>query len=84
MSYKSSFEAETSLIELEKDLQRANESNGVLESEMNDLRRKLLDMEIRKNDLRESIRKGRENIKRIESELRVIKTTFWRLKNDGL
>jgi chromosome segregation ATPase len=84
MGYKTSFEAETAMLSFEKDLQKSSESTGLLESEMNDLRRKMLDMEIRKNDLKESIRKGRENIKRIESELRTCKIEFWRLKHENL
>lgn len=84
MTYKSSFDAEEALIDLEKQLQTASKSAGVLEQEMNELRRRMLDMEIRKNDIREGIRKGKENIKRIESELRLTKIEFWRLKNENL
>jgi chromosome segregation ATPase len=84
MTFKSSFDAEEALIDLEKQLQTTSKSAGVLEQEMNELRRRMLDMEIRKNDIREGIRKGRENIKRIESELRITKTEFWRLKNENL
>jgi hypothetical protein len=49
--------------------QTASANMGVLEVEMNELRRKMLDLEIRKNDLGYSMKKGRENIKRIESDM---------------
>ena len=84
MAYKTRDEAELAQLQLEKDFQMASASTGVLEQEMNELRRKMLDQEIRKNDLREGIRKGRENIKRIESELRIARTEFWRLKGENL
>ncbi len=84
MAYATSFDAETALIQFEHELQEATRAYGVVEQEMNEHRRKMLDMEIKKNDLRELCRKGRENIKRIESELRLAKTHFFRLKAENL
>ena len=84
MGYKSSFEAESALIQLERELQDAGKNIGVLETDMNQHRREILEMEIRKNNLREAIRKGRENIHRMESEARIAKTEFWRLRGANL
>jgi DNA repair exonuclease SbcCD ATPase subunit len=84
MNYKNSNEAELALIQFEGELREANRCMGLIEQEQNGIRRHILEMEIKKDDLREPMRKAKENIKRIESEMRVAKTEFWRLKNEGL
>jgi predicted nucleic acid-binding Zn-ribbon protein len=84
MSYKSSFDAETANIKQENELQQAVKDYGVVESAINALRRESLDLDIKIADLREPHRKARETIKRLESELRVSKAEFFRLKNANL
>jgi peptidoglycan hydrolase CwlO-like protein len=84
MPYKSSYDAETAILQLENELKQAIKDSGIIEGEINTLRRKALEIEVQKDDLREPMRKSRENIKRIEIELRTTKTEFWRLKNENL
>lgn len=83
-AYKSSFDAETALLKFEDDLRVASLAQGVIDQEINTLRRQILELEIMRTDLSGAGRKGRENIKRIESEIRTAKTIFWRLRNENL
>jgi hypothetical protein len=82
--YKSSIDAETALLQLERELQEASRAHGTVEQEMNLHRRAILEMELKRNDLAGVLRKSRENIRRIESEMRIAKTEFWRLKGENL
>ena len=82
--YENSSKAESAQIQLEKDLQEASRAYGVVAQWMNEIRRKIMEMDIKRHDLSEIARKGRENIRRIESEIRIAKTEYWRLKNEGL
>jgi len=83
-AYRCSYDAETALLGFERDLKDAVKSLGPVESEMNDLRRQILELETRRAVLNESKRKARENIKRIEIEISTAKIEFWRLRNEKL
>lgn len=83
MAFKSSYDAETAILQLENELKQAIHDSGIVEAQINTLRRKALEIEVQKDNLREPMRKARENIKRIGIELRTTRTEFWRLKNEG-
>lgn len=82
--YTCSIDAESAILEFEKELRAMITDQGIVEIELNELRRHILEKEIEKSRLTEKARKGRENTKRVESELRSAKAWFWKLKNQGL
>ena len=84
MTYSNSHDAEMAGLAFNDELKRAIADVGVLESEMNDYRRRELEIKLLKNKLDEGIRRGQENIKRLRIEIADAKTIFWQLKNDGL
>lgn len=84
MGYENSDAAELDGIKMENDLQAAVKAFGVVESQINALRRQALEIDIKIADLREPHRKARENIRRLESELRVNKSEFFRLRHSNL
>lgn len=84
MSYRCSYDAETAMLGFEHELKDAVQALGPVESEINELRRQVLELETKRAVLTEDRRKGRETIKRLEIEIRMAKTEFWRLKNEGL
>ena len=76
---------------LEKELQEANRLHGICAEEYNTVRRLILEkkqelsqLEISRHEKSGFMAKARENCKRIESEIRIAKSNFWRLKNEGL
>lgn len=84
MGFDNSQDAETAIIALEKDLQASVQAEGVVESEINRLNRERLEIGLKLADLKEPLRKARENVKRIESQLRVARSEFFSLKHQGL
>ena len=84
MTYNSSHDAEMAGLAFNDELKKAIADVGVLESGMNDYRRKELEIKLLKNKLDEGIRRGQENIKRLRIEIADARTIFWQLKNDNL
>jgi len=82
--YTTSHDAETAQLKFEAELREASHNYGIVEQQMNELRRKALELTLEKDGLREPLRKARENIRRLESELRTAKIEFFRLNREGL
>lgn len=84
MTFKSSFEAEQALIAFNVELKEHIKNQGVLESAMNELKRKELNIRLEKNALDEGIRKAKENGRRLGIEIDITEKVFWQMKRDGL
>ena len=84
MAYLTSIDAELAGIKFNDELIQSLSFVGTLESSMNDLRRKELDIKVQKNALDEKIRMGKQNIKKLQIEIAQAKSYFWQLKRDNL
>jgi hypothetical protein len=84
MAYSNSQDAEMAIIQFEKDLQKAVADEGIFESQINALNREKLELMIKLADLKEPLRKAKENIRRTDSELRCTRSEFFSLKRQNL
>lgn len=72
------------IAELEKDLKNALENYTTIAEERHDLQRKILEIRIKIKDLDKPFEMAKLNRAKLESDLRVARATFWRLKNENL
>jgi hypothetical protein len=84
MNYSSSTVAENALIALNEELKTFISSLGILEKEMNLLKRQMLDIRIQQSPLVEAIRMAKQNISTKRIEIDLTTKSFWQLKKDGL
>ena len=84
MSYQSSISAENALLQFEGEYREMSKATFEVEQELNILSRQRLELQIKINDLKGQYQKGRENVRRIQSELRTAKTEYWRLRGENL
>ena len=80
----SSAEIGTKQVEKEKELQVANKSLYVVEQEILLIRRQIIDLQGKRTDLEIVRSKASQNLRVIQSELRILKQSFWAAKNGGL
>jgi hypothetical protein len=84
VTFKSSHEAELQLIKFNEELKESIRNRGILESAMNEIKRRELDIRLEKNRLDEGIRQARENGSRLRIEIDITEKVFWQMKRDGL
>lgn len=80
----SSAEIGTIQDEKEKELQSAIANLTTIEQEILLLRRKIIDLQGIKADLEFTKSKASQNVRVIQSELRILKQQFWSARNSGL
>lgn len=80
---KSSHELSLEIAELEKKLQQGIKDRGEVLKQKHLLARQILTLECQKSDLEPGLRKARENLELIRSELRVLKDSFWATKGEN-
>ena len=90
MPEKSSDEIDRLIVEFEKELQSANADYSSCAQDYNVIRRAILEnkqalsaLEIKRHESGGIQAKARENIKRIESEIRIHKSLFWQAKKEN-
>jgi len=90
MAEKSSDEIDRLIVEFEKELQSANVDYSSCAQDYNVIRRSILEkkqelsaLEIKRHESGGIQAKARENIKRIESEIRIHKSLFWQAKKEN-
>ncbi len=81
---KSSAEIGTEIDEKEKSLQEAIKNLSTIEQEILLLRRSMIDLSGKRTDLELNKSKASQNLRVIQSELRILKQQFWSAKNSGL
>ena len=81
---KSSEEIDTIIVEQEKGLQTANHHYSIVVEESHRLNREMLQLRIKKNDNAIMVEKAKENVKRFESDLRILRSAFWSAKNQRM
>ncbi len=77
-------EISNDIAQLEKDLKSALESYTTIADERHDLQRKILELRIKIKDLDKPFEMCKLNRAKLESDLRVARATFWRLKGENL
>jgi hypothetical protein len=87
---RSSDEIDRLIVSLEKDLQSANLDLAETAKDYNIIRRSILEkkqelsaLEIKRHESGGFMGKARENVKRVESEIRINKSLFWMAKKEG-
>jgi hypothetical protein len=81
---QSSEEIDEIIVEREKELQTANHHYAIVIEESHNLTRQMLEMRIRKNSNAIMVEKAKENVKRLESDLRILRSAFWAAKNQRM
>lgn len=81
---KSSHEISLLLDDMERSLQTANQHMAIVKTEGHELGREILKLRIKKKDNDIMVEKAVENVKRLESDLKITKNAFWGAKNAGL
>lgn len=88
---KSSDDIDRLIVELEKELQEANRCLSSCGQDYNVIRRAILEkkqelsaLEIKRHESGGVMGKARENVKRLESEIRINKSIFWQKKKEGM
>jgi chromosome segregation ATPase len=84
MDNRSSTEIGNEQDEKEKEQQSAIKSLAVIEQEILTVRRQIIDLQGKRTDLEMARSKASQNLRVIQSELRVLKQAFWAAKNGGL
>ena len=62
----------------EKEMQAANVHLGIVIDEKNRIDRQMIDLMAKKKDLQIVIDKARFNVKRLESDIKLLTSAFWR------
>ena len=81
---KSSAEIGLEIDKKEVELQAAIKDLSTIEQEILLLRRQIIDMQGKRTDLEFAKSKASQNLRLIQSELRILKQNFWACKNEGL
>ena len=81
---KTSSEISVEQDEKEKDLQKAISALYMVEQEVLILSRQIIDLHGKKKDLEMMKLKATQNVRLIQSDLRMLKASFWAAKNSGL
>ena len=76
----SSDEIDNKKVEAEKELQTANAHLGIVIEEKNRIDRQMIDLMAKKKDLQIVIDKARFNVKRLESDIRIMTNAFWKAR----
>ena len=72
------------IAQLEKDLKASIESYTTIADERHVLQRKILELRIKIKDLDIPFEQAKLVKAKLESDLRVARATFWRLKNENM
>ena len=81
---KSSAEIGLEIDKKEVELQAAIKDLSTIEQEILLLRRQIIDMQGKRTDLEFAKSKASQNLRLIQSELRILKQNFWACKYEGL
>lgn len=80
---KSSVEIGTIIDDFERDLQMANKHFSLVKESNHKLAREILELRIKKKDNDIMVEKANENVKRLESDLKILRNAFWNAKRSG-
>jgi len=83
LEHLASSEIDEMIVSKEKELQEAMHSLAVVEEAKNRLSRQILELQIKKKDTENTLSKANFNVKTINSELRVLKSAFWKARNEN-
>ena len=72
------------IAEMEKELKSTIESYTTISNERHDLQRKILEIRIKLKDMDKPFEMAKLNKAKLESDLRVARAEFWRLKGENL
>lgn len=81
---KSSTDIGTVMDQFENELQIANHHLKLVQDEEIKVRRAMIDLRAKKADNDLVMNKAKENIKRLESDLRILRNSFFNAKRQGL
>lgn len=81
---KSSADIGVVMDQFENEMQVANHHLKLVQDEIIKYRRAMLELKMRKNDLDIKDNMARENIRRLESDLRILRNAFFQAKRAGL
>jgi hypothetical protein len=81
---KSSAEIGQEIDDKEKELQTAIKNLSLVEQEILTFRRQIIDIQGKRTDLELLKSKASQNLRVIQSDLRILKQEFWSSKNSGL
>ena len=68
-------------VEKEKELTEAERSAAIVRDEILTLSRQILEIRIKKNTLDAAYEQARFNVKRIQSDIKVLTSKFWQARN---
>lgn len=80
----SSSDIDQQITEAEKELQSAIEAKATAEQAYNELSIKILELQIEKKKLGDSVDKAKTNEKLLSSRLRVLRSKYWSVRQEGL
>jgi len=90
-SIKSSSQLEEFKFELRENIELAHADKATVEQSLNEVNRQLVELEAKRGQLKldkhglmVSVSKARENIRRMNAEMKQAEEMFWSLKNQGL
>lgn len=84
LEHQSSESLSVMMNDYERKIQAATEILSTVEMEKLLLQRQIIDLQGRKKDLEISVEKGRQNVRALESDHRILKTVYWNNRNAGL
>lgn len=68
-------------VEKEKELKASEHAGALVKDEILSLAKQILEIRIKKNDLDSEYERARYNVKRIQSDIKVLTSKFWQAKN---
>ena len=77
----SSDEIDNLKVKAEKELIEAEKSSAIVKDETLSLARQILEIRIKKNALDQEYERARYNVKRIQSDIKVLTSKFWQARN---
>ena len=82
LSKLSSDEIDNLKVVAEKEMQISNIHLGIVIEEKNRIDRQMIDLMAKKKDLQIVIDKARFNVKRLESDMRILTSAFWKTRSN--
>lgn len=83
LEFLSSTEIDEYICFLEKDLKEAIETNETVEQERLLLQKQIIELQLKKKDLDMIISKSHARIKTLSVDLRIARSKFWSVRNEG-
>jgi len=81
MEFKTPEDIENERVEKLKEKAKADDALQVILGEIHETDKQITDLEIKKAELREVARKGRHNIRRLDTEIEVLKSEYFKARN---